>query len=358
MEVRKKIEVLENLARQWNEAGFSYAVANGLQGYPQTIGRDIDVVTSPEDLKKTLFRTIDFLKEEKFTVLPYKLGWPYWIVAFRREGNGILSVQVDLFDHLQWGFSWVVDGLGSESLVKFEGPFKIDAWSTIGKRIVLNGLSGNFETFEEKPWYLDSSSDERDSLSRNFERLSGDHSRALQKAIAKGDVTALRSKFKGFRKSVFRRSLTSWQKILPRLFNAWKKQYYFNWAPPRQGPILVLDQVTPEVLAELSKRIAGILPYVVKIRGEADFSSLGIDWSLKTIRKFRRSSALIEIQIFAAGDWHELLRTCRFSRFFLEPDLHLEMDRLSVDEAVERLLEWLERDSPVRLRERILEFSK
>ena len=290
-------------------------------------------------------------------MLPYKLGWPYWVVAFRRQSDGILSVQVDLFDHLQWGFAWVVDEIDPESPVNFTGPFKVDPWATIGKRIVLNGLAKNFETFKQKSWYLDTSPDELTSLPRNFKRLSGEEFLGLQTAIGEANLGKIKSEFSEFRKLVFRRSLTGWNKIIPRLFNAWKKQYYFNWVPPRNAPILVLENSDPDMLANLSAKITCVLPYVVKIRDTEDVSVSRRDWSLKSIRKFRRSSALIEIQLFEAEDWRTLLESHPLSRFFLEADLHLVMDEVDIDEAVGRLLDWLERDSPVRLQERVLEFK-
>ena len=89
----------------------------------------------------------------------------------------------------------------------------------------------------------------------------------------------------------------------------------------------------------LSAKITCVLPYVVKIRDTEDVSVSRRDWSLKSIRKFRRSSALIEIQLFEAEDWRTLLESHPLSRFFLEADLHLVMDEVDIDEAVGRLLD-------------------
>ena len=111
--IATKIEVLEQLARTWNDEGLSYSVTNGLQGYPVDIGRDLDICFHENHLQLALKLTVDYLERQGFTVLPYKLAWVYWVVAYRLTADGSIdSIQVDLFDHLQWAFTWIIDGPG------------------------------------------------------------------------------------------------------------------------------------------------------------------------------------------------------------------------------------------------------
>ncbi len=41
MQKYNKVAVLEAVAAAWNQAGIIYAVAHGIDGYPATIGRDL-----------------------------------------------------------------------------------------------------------------------------------------------------------------------------------------------------------------------------------------------------------------------------------------------------------------------------
>ena len=87
-------------------------MCNGLDDYPDGIGRDLDIVLERKDLRPALARTVEHLRDAGYTPLPFKLGWLYWVVGLIERDGAVESVQVDLFDHLQWAFSWPVDGVG------------------------------------------------------------------------------------------------------------------------------------------------------------------------------------------------------------------------------------------------------
>ena len=115
-------------------------------------------------LQLALKLTVDHLERQGFTVLPYKLAWVYWVVAYRLTADGSIdSIQVDLFDHLQWAFTWIIDGPGDPYGVGSIGPFKADHWSPVAKRLVLNALSQNYQVFEKKPHYLETTQEERET---------------------------------------------------------------------------------------------------------------------------------------------------------------------------------------------------
>ena len=235
----KKIIFLEELATWWNDGGRSYAVASGLRGYPLEIGRDIDVVFQSKDLAWAVSSTELFLRKKGFSVLHYRLGWLHWIIGFRESDHGFDSVQVDLFDHLQWAFSWVVDGLDSGDYRNRIGPFQVDPWVSVGKRIFLNGLSGKFETFKKKPFYLDTIEAERSVMKRNLLRLAGRDFPKLRASIVSKDIEGIVSGFRDLRKAVLRKSLFEPTKWFRRIACAWEKQYFFRLRPPWHLPVIV-----------------------------------------------------------------------------------------------------------------------
>lgn len=49
-----KIAILEAIAEAWNRAEINYGVAHGLEGYPQTVGRDLDILIQEDHVKRAI----------------------------------------------------------------------------------------------------------------------------------------------------------------------------------------------------------------------------------------------------------------------------------------------------------------
>lgn len=357
--ISTKIEVLEQLACVWNDAGLKYSVTNGLQGYPSEIGRDLDICFHEDHLRRALGLTVDHLKEKGFTVLPYKLAWVYWVVAFRVTDDGAVdSIQVDLFDHLQWAFTWIIDGPGDSSEATSIGPFQIDHWSPVAKRLVLNALSQNYRVFEKKPHYLETTRDERDSLEANFKQLSGGDFGHLREAISNRDLEGIKLGIPSFRKAVMRTSLLGWRKLGRRFHSAWLKQWCVNLNPRRTTPIMTINgsdtgrlkSWTEDLHQYLEKHLVFTCDEVGD--GPNDISSLSgwFRFAMRHCRRDRRRSALQVLQIYRNHPWHNS-RECGKSALGLslpKPSIVIEFDEFGEEEGKEVfqdrvlmiLLEW------------------
>ena len=253
---KEKIRILEAIAEAWTAADVSWAVCNGLDGYPEKVGRDLDVLTSPDDVQRAASITVNVLREQGFCPLPFRLGWIYWIVGIRKVGNELYSLQVDLFDHLQWAFTWVVDGaLPPMEEQEKMGPFFVDPRARVGKRLVINLLSGNVSLFEERPHYLDLTEPEAAVLPVIFERISGCRNSPLLEAIAQKDFNQIRSLIPVLRRKVLAHSCIPSKGFRKRLKSAFQKQWNMNLFPRPSVPILAVqssdDSRSKDVCEEL-----------------------------------------------------------------------------------------------------------
>jgi hypothetical protein len=93
-----RVRTAETLAQAMNHAGIEYAVISGLEGYPHSVGRDLDVLIRREDTGKAV---------EMARIVSQSLGWdsillhpsPYdllHIFFLKREPEKLVWFEVDL----------------------------------------------------------------------------------------------------------------------------------------------------------------------------------------------------------------------------------------------------------------------
>lgn len=234
----EKIGALEKVAKKWSDSGISWAVANGLEDYPDGIGRDLDVLIERGMLREAVQVVIDVLVPMNWIVLPNLQGWIWWVVAFRRREDGAIdSLQIDLFEHLQWAFTWVVADVAADGPLEQRGPFFEDPGAAVAKRFLLNGLSSGIKTFEKKPHYLEFTKSELRVLPQALIRISGQDWPDLRRAAVEGDMQVLERELGTLKKATYRRAVFSSEK-LARLASAFQKQWVVNLAPEQGAPVI------------------------------------------------------------------------------------------------------------------------
>jgi len=138
--LREKIEILEKIATLWNRDNIMYAVANGLEGYPKRIGRDLDLVMlKKKQIEKALRIAEGIFAEEGFQVLIPPKIWGKRLLALKRSNNHELWIEIHTIKKLSWG---VVDFSSRNVDVFFKGPFKVNRWDHFVKRVLIPFLSG------------------------------------------------------------------------------------------------------------------------------------------------------------------------------------------------------------------------
>lgn len=228
----------KGLAEAWEAAGVRYAVANGLEEYPEKVGRDLDVVVAPADLARAVTVTLEYCQTRGITAVLNRLGWVYWVMISRRTEQGVESLQVDLFDHLQWEFSWVLDGDHLDDR-KRVGAFWVDPWSHMAKRLLIHLLSTGGKVFSKKPQYLEADATEREALAAGLPRITGRDWPELLAALERRDAAAVVAEAGALRKAVRCQSFRA-DNFGRRVWSAWQKQWAVNVRPRRGAPVIAL----------------------------------------------------------------------------------------------------------------------
>lgn len=288
----EKIAALEDVARELNGSRLRWAVTNGLGEYPNSIGRDLDLlVEGPLDL--AVAHVIKVLESAGWVVLPNRQGWIWWIVAFRESSDGsLISLQVDLFKHLQWAFTWVVDKVGNNEDLIRRGPFYEDPAAAVGKRFMLHALSTGVTKFREKPAYLNFSERELAVLPSILTRLSGRHWPEIVKAVSNKDFTLLKSELGSFRRRCFLKAIWT-KRPIARLASAIQKQWVVNLFPRQGAPVIELtsgdDCESRKLLKEITEEFRKLVYQDVRVIEDS---------SKKKARHWRRLSCLQVVLIF------------------------------------------------------------
>jgi hypothetical protein len=191
-----KVAALEAVAEAWNRRGIEYAVCHGLEGYPMSVGRDLDVVVNGRELRWAAQIAGGQLGALGFVVLSPANPWgAVWLFAFR-EG---LALEIDLIPFLARGPALLVPGPKPAGQV---GPFRVDPWASFAKRILMPILGG---AAPGEPLIGPGEEDEaRSACARLFGRnLAGE----LWGHLLNRDAVRLRQMAGSLRRSSVRRSL-------------------------------------------------------------------------------------------------------------------------------------------------------
>jgi hypothetical protein len=191
-----KIAILEGLAEAWNRRGIRYAVCHGLEGYPRSVGRDLDVMVRGRELSRAARIAAGYLRTRGFDVLTPPKPWGgRWLFALR-DG---LHLEIDLIPFL---FRGPVLLAGSPQHARRVGPFPVDPWASFAKRILMPLLGGE----PPRPPLL--TRGEGEAVRPACERLFGRKlARELLSCLQEADALRLRKLGAGLRKASVRRAL-------------------------------------------------------------------------------------------------------------------------------------------------------
>lgn len=283
------------MAERWTAQGLLWAVTNGLEDYPVSVGRDLDIVVEKGRLREAVQIVIDVLTPDGWIVLPNCQGWIWWVLAFKEKADGTIeSLQVDLFEHLQWAFTWVVEGVGTDGALVRRGPFWEDLGGAVAKKFLLNGLSSGIKAFERKPGYLDMSEAELATLPAVLKRVSGSERPEILNAIKKRDLTSLEVHLTDLRKACYQYALKNSGRFR-RLISAFQKQWVVNIAPQQGAPVIEVWGTDPKqvqiFLAILKSEVSKLVFHRIEVIGDGEDRG--------SPRKLLRLSCLQVVLIFS-----------------------------------------------------------
>jgi len=154
---RLRIATAEALAKRFNEADIRYAVVNGLYGYPDRIGRDLDILIHPKDVPLAVFLAEKVKKLFKWDYL--FIRWSYystWQLFFICKTEGQLTwLEIDLMcdkRNLILGITPLILGITQliEKAKDFLGPFRISKEGEYIKAQLRPILYKDIQRFEKK----------------------------------------------------------------------------------------------------------------------------------------------------------------------------------------------------------------
>ena len=181
------VDAVRAVIEQWNRSDVNYAVAHGLEDYPQQLGRDIDVVVSRQHLHAAS-RAVRFVLEQhgwRLAVQEYTELVQHYAVS----PGGTESLIIDLFPGLRWGPVWLVD---EPAAAANDAGFRADAWVSFAKRILLHVLVAPRAKFADRLDRLRLSNAEYSAASTRLSQLtSAELTDRLLAAIQGQDVAAL-----------------------------------------------------------------------------------------------------------------------------------------------------------------------
>lgn len=129
------------LAEALENSGVSYAVTSGIDGFPDAIGRDIDLLVNERDRLAVVNAAAKTFRAAGWNLASRRrLNGHYWCFAI--EDSTKTVCEFDLAGPLQWGPAIFADHPYPD--IK-NGPFAVDSYARLVKRLILPLLAGKAE---------------------------------------------------------------------------------------------------------------------------------------------------------------------------------------------------------------------
>jgi hypothetical protein len=188
---RDRVAAMESVATRWNDLKIPWLVAHGLEGYPERIGRDLDILMPQELAPWALGEARQIFMERGWplTACPPPL-WGERLVAVRFIDSSTSYLELHTMKRLRWGFlelgSWKPDA------THHLGPFPVHVGLTLSKAVLQPLITGDFRRFSQE--YLQNLTlrDDLGAASEHLTSLLGDAlTNSLLKACLDCDPAAL-----------------------------------------------------------------------------------------------------------------------------------------------------------------------
>jgi len=258
-EHRSKAALL--LAEALRNAGISYGVTSGIDGFPQTIGRDIDFLVHARDrlavvqAAKKAFRAVGWELATR-----RRINGHYWCFAVDRSTKTIL--EFDLAGPLQWGPCVFADRPFPDTII---GPFAVDSYARVVKRLILPLLAGRNEKVSKFASEASSVSQTSNTMSKRLGNFFGaDLASSFLAAVDARNADDLFKLAPQLRRAVFSRSILRPWKLPRAVVNRVTEKLAVSPLEKPMAPVVAI--VGPDgvgkstVIHELRKLLPQLLP--------------------------------------------------------------------------------------------------
>ncbi len=141
------IDILEKISIEWNSVKIDYRVVHGIEKYPESLGRDIDVIVPENQIVTILNLTKNQLIANGWKIMVHQKPWAYWLFAFKYIDNNILYLEIDFFSTQTWGLTKLAP---INNYISYVETFKINPWTSFIKRIFIQILGNDFSKLIKK----------------------------------------------------------------------------------------------------------------------------------------------------------------------------------------------------------------
>jgi hypothetical protein len=138
-------QALDDLSAGWG-------VLHGAEGYPDSVGRDLDVLVSPEkvgEIAREVSRKLELAGWQTSIIdRPWKVSQ---VIASRECDAGIVAFEADLIGYQMWRGVVLASGPPDPSDIYLRGnSMRCDAWGGFVKRVLIQSLASNWSKLESR----------------------------------------------------------------------------------------------------------------------------------------------------------------------------------------------------------------
>lgn len=180
-----RLDLLVRIAEAWNEADIEYAVVHGLEGYPESAGRDLDVLVRRPEIEQALQIASVVVKDSGWRAVEPPPLWGRRIVATRDGGSGLQMIEVHTVSRVSWRNVRLASTPGETETL---GPFRVNPWLAFVKSAVAPLLAGDADKFMRNAVHSRRVLEGADAERRLASIFGPKWGPAFHRALAAGDV--------------------------------------------------------------------------------------------------------------------------------------------------------------------------
>jgi hypothetical protein len=258
-----KVAAAAAVAEAWNLAHLEYAVAHGVEDFPQGVGRDLDVLVKPGQGRRAVGLARAALEAHGYQVLLPPSLWGHRLLALRGEDWSDL-LEIHTLEGIGWHHTVFAAQPNPTGRI---GPFAVDPWASFAKQILLPLLANGLQRFTQQPERLVVTEAQQAAAARRLPEFIGPPAAAaFLDALASRDLDRLSARLPAMRRDLFR---AAWKRTPLRATRAALQAAYRQFARYFYPCAPVIALVGPDgagkssVLAELAGGEKGVFTDIV-----------------------------------------------------------------------------------------------
>ena len=149
---KHRAEIAAILCNALDAAGLSWSIVHGSEGYPERVGRDLDILLSRKWHEQATKIVHAVAEEQGWKSCLIPLSWagaPVYL--WKLHGNNLLSFEMHFIDRIDWAGCILATGDDACSEPLRLNGLPISIWPGFAKRVLTQILAGCWERITERP---------------------------------------------------------------------------------------------------------------------------------------------------------------------------------------------------------------